>query len=692
MTWTNLKIGQFEFTEIENLHSEFMRPSAIQKIFGVDRSVMVNIGTYGAIVWGFHAVLAGATCKADLASAKAEFARPDPVYFIADQESTDSGWGYILKMVPTEYDGMVNYYTVDVVFVEILHQSEASRGTVYGKADESTTFTAGVVVPTPVVPLPVGAGAGALTDPTETVDFTRYIDDGAGGTYAVPCVLSPEQDWTTYGVAEADLAKGAVAFVKSGTELGLAGMIKVLPRNNEAGTKGYWELWYYNGTAWVDVARIRAGVKKSAGAYQEITASSVGPKVGPRFKMSRGLRKALRALYLPTATDSLQAWLHIELDYGRPFLKMWLESACATDFTGHEIVLDLVPTDFRYWTRLGAEVDAQAGDYGNDAYTVLMLHMDGDDASTTFTDSAVPPKTVTANGNAQIDTAQSKFGGASGLFDGTGDYLSLADSEDWYFGTGNFTIDFWVRFNALPTGYGCLFDQYVDANNYITIGLWNNAGTYTWHIWAKEGDVGRLNYNIADAGLATNNWYHIAFVRSGNNNYVFRNGTQVGSTAVDAAAMPNIASTFRIGYSQLSGTYLNGWLDEFRVSKGVARWTANFTPPTAAYGDAATAGDTDDNPSMYVATGSGHLPTSAIILGVMRKKKADCDLFAHDAGNWWDQLRIRLDNVAIKKGFSTEPVWIFCGRCDQLGLRTGPELALEALARMNACNTLVPNI
>ena len=551
----------------------------IQKLFNVDRSVMINIGTYGAVIWALQGELVGVTCKTDLASLKTEFNRPDPVYFKTDQEDTGSGWGYVLRLEPNEQGGFVNYYDVGLIFAEIIQASEASRGTIYGEADESTTFTAGSVVPTPVVPLPIGAGAGTLTDPTETVDFTRYIDDGAGGTYAVPCVQSPEQDWTTYGVAEADLAKGAVAFVKSGTELGLAGMIKILPRNNEAGTKGYWELWYYNGTTWVDVARIRAAVYKAelapalvtpnwtlgagwaygtlnknadgtgtaqpataipvvagqiyqvtitlsactvgnctytlggtagttlaaaktytdyitaattgnlifspsaTGArftisavtvrlYQEITASSVGPKVGPRFKMSRGLRKALRALYPATATDSLQAWLHVELDYGRPFVKVWLENACATNFVAHEIRIDLVPTDFRYWTRLGVEVDAQAAVYG--------LEVD--------------------------------------------------------------------------------------------------------------------------------------------------------------------------------------------------------------------AGDANDNPSHYLATTSGAPAASTIILGMVRKKKADVDLVGNDAGNYWNIIQTRFDNVTVTRGQATEPVWIFCGRYDQLGSRTGPQLALEALARMNACNTLVPNI
>lgn len=81
---------------------------------------------------------------------------------------------------------------------------------------------------------------------------------------------------------------------------------------------------------------------------------------------------------------------------------------------------------------------------GIDAYTVLMLHMDGTDEGTTFTDSSTSAHTVTANGQTNTEIGQSMFGSASGQFDGTDDYLSIPDSADWNFGNGDFTIDFWV--------------------------------------------------------------------------------------------------------------------------------------------------------------------------------------------------------------------------------------------------------
>jgi len=194
-------------------------------------------------------------------------------------------------------------------------------------------------------------------------------------------------------------------------------------------------------------------------------------------------------------------------------------------------------------------------------------------------------KTVTAYGNAQIDTAQSKFSGASGLFDGAGDYLSLADSADWYFGTGDFTIDFWVRFNALPVSGGVqnIVCQFIDSNNYWRFSLYNRAGTLEWHFLTRSGGVDII-YVPENPTLLVNTWYHVALVRSGNSFYIFQDGTQLGTTDTDADSVPDLAATLKIAMlGALYEYYFNGWLDEVRISKGIARWTSNFTPPTASY-------------------------------------------------------------------------------------------------------------
>jgi hypothetical protein len=199
-------------------------------------------------------------------------------------------------------------------------------------------------------------------------------------------------------------------------------------------------------------------------------------------------------------------------------------------------------------------------------------------------------KIVTANGNARIGTAQSKFGGASGLFGGAA-YLSLADSADWAFGSGDFTIDFWVRFNALPgyNGWSMFYSQGAngDDRNVFYLGLMNQAGTYRWGLQIYSSI--QLRWTTSPT-VSTNTWYHVALVRNGNNWICFQDGTSLG-TQTNSNSVPDFAALLYIGvYSNgQNSCFLNGWLDEFRVSKGVARWTSNFTPPASAHtGDSNT--------------------------------------------------------------------------------------------------------
>jgi len=216
---------------------------------------------------------------------------------------------------------------------------------------------------------------------------------------------------------------------------------------------------------------------------------------------------------------------------------------------------------------------------GIDSYVVLMLHMNGADASTTFTDEI--GHTMTAAGNAQIDTAQSKFGGASGVFDGTGDYVSANDSGDWTLDGGTlsnvWTIDMWVRFGNIAADSGFVGHK-ADGNNYWVF-LWNEASSVL-RFRQKVAGTNNIDVNISWSP-STNTWYHIALTKDSSGVYKFYvNGTSIGS-ATDTTPLNNFAGTLRIG--DANGNYMNGWIDELRISKGIARWTSNFTPPTAAY-------------------------------------------------------------------------------------------------------------
>jgi hypothetical protein len=208
----------------------------------------------------------------------------------------------------------------------------------------------------------------------------------------------------------------------------------------------------------------------------------------------------------------------------------------------------------------------------------LLLHCDGADTSTTFTDNSTTVQTVTPNGNVQIDTAQSQFGGASALFDGTGDYLSLDGSAEFAFGTGDFTIEFWVRF-ATVIGFKIIYDSRVSGINGANPTIYTSGATLIY--FTNGGD--RIT---SGSSLSVDTWYHVAVARSGTDTKMFVDGTQVGSTYTDSTDYENAAGRPFIGEASSGGAAHNGWMDEIRVTKGVARYTANFTAPTAAFPDA----------------------------------------------------------------------------------------------------------
>lgn len=224
-----------------------------------------------------------------------------------------------------------------------------------------------------------------------------------------------------------------------------------------------------------------------------------------------------------------------------------------------------------------------------DVYTKLLLHCNGNDGSTTFTDEVLP-HTVTAVGDAQIDDSQSKFSAtlpASGLFDGSGDYLSIPDHADWFMGTAAFTIDFWWRPSNINLGKTSFFFTHCDTEDCL------NDRIFCYYI----PNSSKIQFYIVDGAATTillessawtptiGIWYHIAIIRGwgGNANdwAITVNGVAIG-TLTDASSWPNVGPwLFCVGGGLTRSLY--GHLDEFRVSKGIARWTANFTPPTAEY-------------------------------------------------------------------------------------------------------------
>lgn len=215
----------------------------------------------------------------------------------------------------------------------------------------------------------------------------------------------------------------------------------------------------------------------------------------------------------------------------------------------------------------------------DDSFTKALLHFNDSDGSTTFNDES--GKTWTAAGNAQIDTSDNKFGTGSGLFDGAGDYITTTDTTDWDIGSGDFTIDFWYR----PTALGN-YNLCGQGEDTLNLSLWS------WYV--QQDGVNKImgviisgstQYQALSTGtVVAGNWYHVAVVRNGNDLTTYLNGvggTPKNVTGITANNSSEAVSIGRLG--SRNALYTNGRIDEFRFSKGIARWTANFTPPTQEY-------------------------------------------------------------------------------------------------------------
>ncbi len=230
---------------------------------------------------------------------------------------------------------------------------------------------------------------------------------------------------------------------------------------------------------------------------------------------------------------------------------------------------------------------------GNDSYTKLLLHMDGTNEATSLIDSSSSNYTITVYSTARLDTSKKEFGTASLSLNGSSDYITVPDGNDWFFGTSAFTIDLWCNFKTTTTMLGNLFAQRKQGSEGTQF-AWDYSFPNALYFGSGNPWVA-YNVQIKCSWLpSTNVWYHVALVRlddqnSSNSWRMFIDGTNQPLTLVGGAwsgAVINASNPMTIGRNgDYNGQYFAGWIDEMRVSKGIARWTNNFTPPTRSYGE-----------------------------------------------------------------------------------------------------------
>lgn len=177
-------------------------------------------------------------------------------------------------------------------------------------------------------------------------------------------------------------------------------------------------------------------------------------------------------------------------------------------------------------------------------------------------------------GNAQIDTTTKKFGTGALEFDGNGDYLTTPSNQWVSWGTGDFTIEAWIYWDSLSSESAIMWGSGVGWTFYIY-----PANKLQWGTTSPQTPANLLQGSTT---LSTGQWYHIAVTRASNTITLWVNGQSDG-TVTDSANY-SAAGSLQVGVSH-SGNYFDGFIDDLRITKGLARYTSTFTPPTAPFLD-----------------------------------------------------------------------------------------------------------
>jgi hypothetical protein len=178
---------------------------------------------------------------------------------------------------------------------------------------------------------------------------------------------------------------------------------------------------------------------------------------------------------------------------------------------------------------------------------------------------------VKLNGNTKSSTTQYKFLSSSMYFDGSGDFVSTESSSITAFGTGDFTIEAWIRWSSMASESAIIY-----ANGTGWVVYMYPANKIQWGTTSPQTPANKLT---SSTSLSTNTWYHLAVVRNSGTVTIYIDGTADGN--VSDTNNYSVSGSLEIGKSH-SSQYFSGFMSDVRITKGFARYTGNFTAPTTA--------------------------------------------------------------------------------------------------------------
>ena len=304
--------------------------------------------------------------------------------------------------------------------------------------------------------------------------------------------------------------------------------------------------------------------------------------------------------YTSTATIPLNAWTHVAATRSGTDLRLFINGALDSTNAGISASVDFSSTAF--YVGRGYDVDAGNAYFkgyilsarvvkGAAVYTSAftpptapLTAISGTSFLCNFTNAGIFDNTGKNNletvADAQIDTSVKKYGTGSMKFDGTGDYITVPASPNLDLTTGNFTIECWFYYSTTPPS-GAAYDYLwaIGSNNINGLGLYIQGGTPK--IWNNSSVL------TTTGSISATTWYHIAVVRSSGTLVVYLDGVSIGSVSLTSNLSGGGSSGFNIArwINAPDLEDFTGYIDDLRITKGVARYTAAFTPPTAAFPD-----------------------------------------------------------------------------------------------------------